>query len=145
MQNKISISEIGSCAGYQFSVEKVGKLKNLSVRILTHVVEHVRQDSRLAGVTVAASSILFLHITMRATIFADKFFSRCLGLDQKISQNTFLAKNIVCVTFFSSLLVGMSVGLVKGLQLPLSPLATVGISTASCASVLLFIYLKTQK
>lgn len=115
--------------GFQITLEQCGKLSNHSVRIIKEALEPIKHDLRLAGAIVVVANIVFFEIALRLTKLSDKLFSKYVNSEEN-------CKNIFALTLFSSLMIGINVGLSKGLQL--SPLVTAGISTATVFSYILF-------
>lgn len=116
--------------GYQISLKLYGKLAYHTVKVL----EHIRQDARLAGVTVVFANIPFLEVAVRVV----GVFDRVIGDDAEWSQPALLTKSIGLLTLLIGMLAGMNAALAKGLKLPLNGLKMTAISTAACASYILF-------
>jgi hypothetical protein len=120
--------------GYQFLVAQSGQLADRTVKVLTQAVELIRQDKRAAVATVAIANVLILHTALLITDLADRAFIWLSGPEENWSQARILFNSFVALALFSSLVVGANVCLYQQLKLPLTPVATVAISTATCAS-----------
>lgn len=123
--------------GYQFVLDQGGKFAHHTVRVLNEALRYIRQDSRLAGVTVAVANILFLETAVRMITLVDKASAYLFGPEEKWSERAKGFNALVVLTMVSSLLVGMNVALYRGLKSPLTPLATTAIGTATCTSYVL--------
>lgn len=138
----ININEVRTCfqteMGFRLVVEQTGELAERSVKVLKQALEYVRQDVRLAGITVAVANVMFLETAVLVAGLADCILVRYLGPEEKWSKRTISVNSFVILSLAFSLLIGMNIALYQGLKLPLNPLVTVAISIASCASCMLF-------
>jgi hypothetical protein len=104
---------------------------------LKQALEYIRQDARIAGVTIAVANIAIIETARVIAGLAD----RCLGVfgeDKELSEGAILAKSVTVLSVFSSIIVGLNVALYRELKAPLSPLAAGVISTATCVSYIVF-------
>lgn len=115
---------------HQIALKLYGKLAHHTVKAL----EHIRQDARLAGVTVVLANIPFLEVAVRVV----GVFDRMIGDDAEWSQPALLTKSIGLLTLLIGMIAGMNAALAKGLKLPLDGLKMTAISTAACTSYILF-------
>lgn len=126
--------------GYQFVKDKTGLLAHHSVKAFDHALFEIRQDVRLAILTVAITNVIFIKTICLMTSLTDQFFMRYFGQDegQDEGRNERVGVKFVILTMISSLLVGMNVVLYRKLQSPLSPLASAAVVTATCAGYIFF-------
>jgi hypothetical protein len=125
-------------AGYQYAKDQAGILGNHMIRFLKPVLESIRQDGRLACVTVAAFNLLFLKVAIEIADLADRLFLRVLGPEKDWSQKGINTKSFILLTLVSSTIFLMNVVLHKGLRLPLSSSLTAAVSVGTLASYILF-------
>jgi hypothetical protein len=124
--------------GYQFAIEQGGKLGDYSIQVLKQALDHIKQDSHLAGATVVVSNIFFLETALLITNLVNQSVMCLFGSEDKCSERAILAHSFAVLTINVSLIIGMNVALYQGLRLPVKPFVTAAISTATCTSYILF-------
>ena len=119
---------------YQSSKEQVGHFLNYTVRVLNRSLELVRQDTRLAIPTIIVANILFFETAVLVAKIAMKIIDSLFDLHGK--QEDYAIYGAWAAVLSS--IVAMNILLYRGLKLPLSPLATAAISTATFVSYFYF-------
>lgn len=123
---------------YQFGIEQIGKLQDHTVKFLKRGLEIVRKDPKAAGATIVLANILIFESALLVAKVADRCFIGLFGPESNWGEKAILFNSFVSLSIISSLVVGMNIALYRGLKSPLTPLATAAISTATCASYILF-------
>lgn len=123
---------------YQFVINQYGKLAGHTVRILTPILAHIRQDARLAFGTVVVANVIFFEITYLITSLANKILVRLFGSEDQLSERSIGIRAFVLLSFASSLFVGMNMVLHRTLQPSLSPFVSTAVSTTACVGMILF-------
>lgn len=95
---------------------------------------YIRNDSRIAGITIAVSNLVFVETAYLVAVEADRCLDKVFGLDENLTETGILMASVFVTALCYSTIVGLNVALYKGLKSPLSPAAAMAISIATCAS-----------
>lgn len=135
----INFDVIKSCLNneFQFVVVQTGMFCGHAVKILNQDLTHIRQDARLAGAAIVMSNLAFIEIAHLIASLADRCITKMFGSATEWSENGIIVNSVAVAGVATSTLVGLNIALYKGLKSPLTPLATLAISTATCTIYIL--------